>query len=87
MKKTLKGIEQSHYKLNHNSPFRILARNVKRPYFPISEKVYDDLCNQEKFKNDVVLFKGELCTFGGADSGYALMPIINKELLIDTRLL
>ena len=84
MKRDLRGIKPTQYQLNHCFSFVELVANLYHPYYPITEKVYHRLMNQKNFPNDVVLYQGKLCTFGGADSGYALMPIINKEKLVDT---
>jgi hypothetical protein len=87
IKKTLKGIEPTSYRLNHNTPYHILLRNIERPFFAISDEVLNQLDDRSKFENDIILYKGRLCTFGGRSGDYHLMPIINKDLLIDTKLL
>ncbi len=84
MKRDLRGIKPTKYTLDHNASFAELVHNVYRPYYPISRKVYERLFNAEIDSNDVVLYQGKLCTYGHADSGYALMPIINKYKLLDT---
>ncbi len=45
---------------------------LKRPYIRICEFEYQRLL---KDKYDFYNYKGQIVTFGGADEGYALMPI------------
>ena len=84
MKRDLRGIKPTQYQINECFSFVELVANICRPYYPITEKIYHRLMNQEISPNDVVLYQGKLCTYGNADSGYALMPIINKDKLFDT---
>ena len=53
--------------------FNICVGILKRPYTKISKKMFETIL---KNKTDFILFNGEICTFGSADDGYAIMPLI-----------
>lgn len=54
--------------------FHAAVRKLKRPYVPITEKLYNQLVAASP---DFYAYKGKKVTFGGADGGYALMPYID----------
>jgi len=52
---------------------------LMRPYFPISEHVYNEIMDYTANLNgDILLIDNEQFAFGHADNGYALMPLIKN---------
>ena len=54
---------------------------LKRPYIVITEDEYTSLIEltSKDVLTDFVMYDGIKCTFGNADNGYALMPLINQH--------
>jgi hypothetical protein len=57
------------------SDFKDAVAMLKRPYTPVSEKVYKAILKKVEGVGDVVIFKNKRMTFGAVDCGYALMPL------------
>ena len=55
--------------------FHTEVRKLQRPYIPITKEQYDALI---AVPNDYYKFGNDVVTFGGADGGYALMPLQAK---------
>lgn len=53
--------------------FKEFVNILRRPYFKIDKSCYDEIMNSS-VGSDFIMYKGELCTFGTADCGYAIMP-------------
>jgi len=57
------------------SDFHTEVRKLQRPYIPITKEQQDALI---ALPNDYYKFGNDVVTFGGADGGYALMPLQTK---------
>ena len=67
-------------RFGRNVSFADLVRRLQRPYTKITDREYDLIMEETKKglsgkATDYVLFEGDVCTFGQADDGYALMPL------------
>ena len=71
MKSTMRDLIPVYGEVPQN--FVAAVSHLQRPYFPISENIYNKLMDGEF---DFYTYKEKLCTFGTADQGYALMPYI-----------
>jgi hypothetical protein len=60
------------------SNFRDAIRLVTRPYIPISEKQVKVIESKTKDRGDIILYRGKRMTWGNADGGFALMPLISQ---------
>ena len=60
------------------SNFRDAIRLVTRPYIPISEKQVKEIESKTKNRGDIILYRGKRMTWGNADGGFALMPLISQ---------
>lgn len=52
---------------------------VHRPYIPITKKQYESIRRKTKDTGDIIIYRGKRMTFGNADSGFALMPLIHNN--------
>jgi len=54
---------------------------LMRPYISITKDEYNSLIDltSKGTPTDFVMYDGIKCTFGNADNGYALMPLINQH--------
>ena len=56
--------------------FREAVDLLTRPYILITEDEYNGIYKiTSRPATDIVMLRGEMYTFGGADCGYALMPL------------
>lgn len=80
--KTLENKEMDLIPLSGTTPdFYDAVRMIQRPYIPISKELFDQLINGN---SDYYKFEDTVFTFGTADQGYALMPLMYlhaKEIL------
>ncbi len=51
---------------------------VTRPYIPISKEIVKEIESKTKGRGDIILYKGRRMTWGNADNGFALMPLITQ---------
>ncbi|AHJ13059.1 hypothetical protein [Sulfurospirillum multivorans] len=66
------------------SDFHTEVKKLQRPYVPITKEQYDALF---AVPNDYYKFGNDVVTFGGADGGYALMPLqsIYAKAILEAR--
>ena len=62
--------------------FNTAVSQLRRPYIPISEEDYDRITREliKKPSTDYLVdSNGVKYTFGGADGGFALMPVVKDK--------
>lgn len=58
--------------------FNDAVRMLKRPYIPINEKQLKAIETQTNGRGDIFIYRGQRMTWGDADGGYAMMPLLNQ---------
>jgi hypothetical protein len=56
--------------------FKDAIQLVKRPYIPITIDQLKEIERKTKDVGDIIIYRGQRMTWGKADDGYALMPLI-----------
>lgn len=60
--------------------FRDAVRLLRRPYLPISVKEYEILLEcARQVGSDIFVWENEKYTFGEADNGFYIMPLISGD--------